>query len=142
MPRTKDKSATRAKAEVDRSVLLAIADEINTLSALLRCQPSLSEATQLVRMARDQESPSQRDRLAELAHALFGEDLEAPEEEALWLPSQTVPEALRIERSYPLTKATIGISMMAITLTGALLITGHTDQLRRFVQRRLATQKS
>ncbi len=82
MPRTKAKSATRAKAEVDRSLLLAIADEINTLSALLRCQPSLSEATQLVRMVRDQESPSQRDRLAELAHALFGEDLEEREEEA------------------------------------------------------------
>ncbi len=82
MPKTKAKSATRAKAEVDRSLLLAIADEINTLSALLRCQPSLNEATQLVRMVRDQESPSQRDRLAELAHALFGEDLEEREEEA------------------------------------------------------------
>ncbi len=79
MARTKAKSATRAKAEVDRSLLLAIADEIDTLSALLRCQPSLSEATQLVRMVRDQESPSQRDRLAELAHALFGEDLEGRE---------------------------------------------------------------
>ncbi len=40
MPRTKAKSATRAKAEVDQSLLLAVADEINTLSALLRCQPS------------------------------------------------------------------------------------------------------
>ena len=92
MPRTKTKSATRAKAEVDRSLLLAIADEINTLSALLRCQPSLSEATQLVRMVRDQENPSQRDRLAELAHALFGEDLEGREfrgreEEALCDPT-------------------------------------------------------
>ncbi len=80
--RTKAKSATRAKAEVDRSLLLAIADEINTLSALLRCQPSLSEATQLVRMVRmvrDQENPSQRDRLAELAHALFGEEIEERE---------------------------------------------------------------
>ncbi len=83
MPRTKAKSATRAKAEVDRSLLLAIADEINTLSALLRCQPSLSEATQMVRLVRDQENPCQRDRLAELAHALFGEDLEEREEEAL-----------------------------------------------------------
>ncbi|MEE8286199.1 MAG: hypothetical protein V3R72_05845, partial [Gammaproteobacteria bacterium] len=73
MAKTKAKSATRAKAEVDRSLLLAVVDEINTLSALLRCQPSLNEATQLVRMVRDQESPSQRDRLAELAHALFGE---------------------------------------------------------------------
>ncbi len=81
MPRTKDKSATRAKAEVDRSLLLAVADEINSLSALLRCQPSLSEATQLIRMVRDQDNPSQRDRLAELAHALFGEDLEEREEE-------------------------------------------------------------
>ncbi len=79
MPRTKAKSATRAKAEVDRSLLLAVVDEINSLSALLRCQPSLSEATQLARMVRDQESPSQRDRLAELAHALFGEDLEGRE---------------------------------------------------------------
>ncbi len=79
MPKTKAKSATRAKAEVDQSLLLAVVDEINTLSALLRCQPSLNEATQLVRMVRDQESPSQRDRLAELAHALFGEDLEGRE---------------------------------------------------------------
>ncbi len=79
MARTKAKSATRAKAEVDRSLLLAIADEINSLSALLRCQPSLSEATQLVRMVRDQESPSQRDRLTDLADALFGEDLDGPE---------------------------------------------------------------
>ncbi len=79
MPKTKAKSATRAKAEADRSLLLAVADEINTLSALLRCQPSLNEATQLVRMVRDQESPSQRDRLAELAHALFSEDLEGRE---------------------------------------------------------------
>lgn len=85
--RTKAKSATRAKAEVDRSLLLAIADEINTLSALLRCQPSLSEATQLVRMVRDQENPSQRDRLAELAHALFGEEIEEREEEALYDPT-------------------------------------------------------
>ncbi len=54
MPRTKAKSATRAKAEVDHSLLLAVADEINSLSALLRCQPSLSEATQLIRMVRDQ----------------------------------------------------------------------------------------
>ena len=83
MPRTKAKSATRAKAEVDRSLLLAAIDEINTLSALLRCQPSLSEATQLVRMVRDQECPNQRDRLAELAHALFGEEIEEHEEEAL-----------------------------------------------------------
>ncbi len=82
MPKTKAKSATRAKAEADRSLLLAVADEINSLSALLRCQPSLSEATQLVRMVRDQECPSQRDRLAELAHALFGKDLEEREEEA------------------------------------------------------------
>ncbi len=66
MPRTKAKSATRSKAEVDRSLLLAVVDEINSLSALLRCQPSLNEATQLVRMVRDQENPSQRDRLAEL----------------------------------------------------------------------------
>ncbi len=79
MPRTKAKSATRAKAEVDRPLLLAVVDEINSLSALLRCQPSLNEATQLVRMVRDQECPSQRDRLAELAHALFGEDLEGRE---------------------------------------------------------------
>ncbi len=34
-------------------------------------------------MVRDQENPSQRDRLAELAHALFGEDLEEREEDAL-----------------------------------------------------------
>ncbi len=83
MPKTKAKSATRAKAEVDRSLLLAVADEINTLSTLLRCQPSLSEATQLVRMVRDQENASQRYRLAELAHTLFGEDLEEREEDAL-----------------------------------------------------------
>ncbi len=99
MPETKAKSATRAKAEADRSVLLAIADEINTLSALLRCQPSLSEATQLVRMVRDQESPSQRDRLAELAHALFGEDLEGREfrgreEEA---PCDTASDLIGVE---------------------------------------------
>ena len=87
MPRTTAKSATRAKAEVDRSLLLAVADEINTLSTLLRCQPSLSEATQLVRMVRDQENPSQRDRLAELAHALFGEDLEEREEEPAFDPT-------------------------------------------------------
>ncbi len=84
MPKTKAKSATRAKAEVDRSLLLAVVDEINSLSALLRCQPSLGEATQLVRMVRDQENPSQRDRLAELAHALFGEGIEEREEEALY----------------------------------------------------------
>ncbi len=94
MPRTKAKSATRAKAEVDRSLLLAIADEINTLSTLLRCQPSLNEATQLVRMVRDQESPSQRDRLAELAHALFGEDLEGREEEA---PCDTSSDLIGVE---------------------------------------------
>ncbi len=94
MPRTKAKSATRAKAEVDRSLLLAVADEINSLSALLRCQPSLSEATQLVRMVRDQENPSQRDRLAELAHALFGEDLEEREEDA---PCDTTSDLIGVE---------------------------------------------
>ncbi len=94
MPRTTAKSATRAKAEVDQSLLLAIADEINTLSALLRCQPSLSEATQLVRTVRDQENPSQRDRLAELAHALFGEDLEEREEEA---PCDTTSDLIGVE---------------------------------------------
>ena len=94
MPKTKAKSATRAKAEVDRSLLLAVVDEINTLSALLRCQPSLNEATQLVRMVRDQESPSQRDRLAELADALFGEEIEEREEEA---PCDTTSDLIGVE---------------------------------------------
>ncbi len=70
-------------------------DRVKT-TVLLRCQPSLNEATQLVRMVRDQESPSQRDRLAELAHALFGEDLEEREEEA---PCDATSDLIGVEHA-------------------------------------------